>query len=353
MDNESPRHVRILFFADSHLGFDNGLRSRIQRRRRSDDFERNFHAVIRRGLENDIDLVVHGGDVFYRSRIPPELVSDTFRCLGELPKNGKPVYLAPGNHERSRIPYPLFALIPGIYIFNGFNSFVFEKYDLRLLLSGFPYSDHARSYIQTYCNRSMDDDYLCDFRILCIHQAVEGSMAGIQNYTFRSGDDVVPVDAFPANIDLVLSGHIHKAQVLRIQRQSSPVSMLPVIYPGSIERTSFAERDESKGFFLVDLKKECDGLKRIEWTFSELPARPMFVHTARSLPRSSDSLPEWVDSELGHYQDDAIIKIIFNQNIDCRHGFKPSAALLRNLLPQTMNISIQWVSSCGEERRIR
>ena len=46
----------------------------------------------------------------------------------------------------------------------------------------------------------------------------------------------------------------------------------PVFYPGSIERTSFAEKNEKKGYLTLELEK--DGLKsgRLNrWRFHELP----------------------------------------------------------------------------------
>jgi len=63
----------MLFLADTHLGFDYPFRPRVQRRRRRPDFFRNYELALRPAHRREVDLVVHGGDVFYRSKVPPEL----------------------------------------------------------------------------------------------------------------------------------------------------------------------------------------------------------------------------------------------------------------------------------------
>ena len=62
--------IRILFLADTHLGFDYPFRPRVQRRRRGPDFFRNFDLALQPAHRGEVDLVVHGGDIFYRSKIP-------------------------------------------------------------------------------------------------------------------------------------------------------------------------------------------------------------------------------------------------------------------------------------------
>ena len=58
--------IKILLLADTHIGFDSPLNPRITRRRRGDDFLRNFRIALEPALEGNVDLVVHGGDILYR-----------------------------------------------------------------------------------------------------------------------------------------------------------------------------------------------------------------------------------------------------------------------------------------------
>jgi DNA repair exonuclease SbcCD nuclease subunit len=55
-------------------------------------------------------VVVHGGDLLYRSRVPAWLAEAALAPLKRLAESGVPVLLVPGNHERSRMPFPLLAL---------------------------------------------------------------------------------------------------------------------------------------------------------------------------------------------------------------------------------------------------
>ena len=47
--------VRILFLADTHLGFDFPFRPRIRRRRRGPEFFANFKKALQPALTGDID----------------------------------------------------------------------------------------------------------------------------------------------------------------------------------------------------------------------------------------------------------------------------------------------------------
>jgi DNA repair exonuclease SbcCD nuclease subunit len=108
-----------------------------------------------------------------------------------------------------------------------------------------------------------------DLRVLCLHQCIEGATCGPGNFTFRFGPDVIRTADLPRNVVATLSGHIHRRQVL--QRVGGP----PIVYAGSIERTSFAEAPETQGFVVVELARS--GLGAIE--FRPRPARTMVTRT--------------------------------------------------------------------------
>jgi DNA repair exonuclease SbcCD nuclease subunit len=101
--------------------------------------------------------------------------------------------------------------------------------------------------------------------VLCLHQCIEGATCGAGSFTFRFGADVIRTGDLPQNVAVTLSGHIHRHQVLR------PAGRPPVIYAGSVERTSFAEAPEVKGFGVLQLTDA--GLASFD--FRPLPARPM------------------------------------------------------------------------------
>ena len=71
---EEAERVRILLLADTHLGFDSPPHPRVTRRRRGPDFFANFERALQPARRGEVDLVVHGGDLFFRSKVPAALV---------------------------------------------------------------------------------------------------------------------------------------------------------------------------------------------------------------------------------------------------------------------------------------
>jgi len=310
--------VEVLLLADTHIGFDLPLRPRIERRRRGPDFLASFERALAPALRGEVDFVVHGGDLLHRPRVPAGLVQQAMAPLMRVADAGVPVFLVPGNHERSHIPYPLLTLHPRIHIFREPATFLLEAGGLRIALSGFPFARRVAGVaFEELLARTRWREHDADVRLLCLHQTVEGAQVGVQNFTFLEGKDVVASEAIPAEFAAVLSGHIHRWQVMTLGLAA------PVLYPGSVERTSFAERNEEKGYLRVQLAR--DGLAG--WTFVPLPTRPMAV-------------VEWRGDEselrtrLRQLSPHAVVRI------DGR-GRPPSTARLRALAPATMNVSVR------------
>src|SRR5438067_2086727 len=73
---------------------------------------------------------------------------------------------------------------------------------------------------------------------------------GPADFMFTTASDVVRPREVPREFAVVVTGHIHRHQVLTVGRDGGALHT-PVLYPGSIERTSLAEIDEPKGFMMV------------------------------------------------------------------------------------------------------
>jgi DNA repair exonuclease SbcCD nuclease subunit len=265
--------VRVLFVSDTHLGFDLPARPRIAMRRRGPDFFDNFERALEPARTGEVDVVVHGGDLLYRSRVPAWLVEAALAPLKRVASLGIPVLLVPGNHERGRVPRPLLALHDGLHVFDRPRTVVVEARGVRVAFIGFPYAYEVRQRFPELLAAARREATVAsdldareaDVRVLCIHHCVEGATCGPGNFTFRSGPDVIRVADLPRDVAVTLSGHIHRHQVLR------PAARPPVVYAGSIERTSFAEAPETKGYVVAELTRS--GLGAL--AFHPLPARPM------------------------------------------------------------------------------
>jgi DNA repair exonuclease SbcCD nuclease subunit len=325
--------VRILLLADTHLGFDAPRRPRVTRRRRGPDFFDGYRRALAPARAGEVDLVVHGGDLLYRARVPADLVERAVAPLRRVAARGVPVFLVPGNHERSRIPFPLLAQHPRLHVFHGPSTFVATVRGVRVAVSGFPFAREVRGAAFARLLAATGwRDHAADVRLLCLHQAVEGARVGVQDFVFRDGRDVVAGRDLPRGFAAVLCGHIHRAQTLTRDLAGRPLAA-PVLYPGSIERTSFAERDEPKGYVRLEVVPGADGGRLARWEFVPLPTRPMVV-----LDVPSRAL---LARRLAALDPHAVVRVV------CPDP-PPSAAQLRALAPPTMNVDVR---PAGERRR--
>lgn len=332
--------VRVLFVADTHLGFDLPFRPRIERRRRGHDFFANFERALRPAYEGNVDLVVHGGDLLYRSRVPAALVEMALAPLVRVAEHGIPVYLVPGNHERARIPLHLWSAHPNMHIFDQPRTFLCTVAGGSIALSGFPFARNVRDRFSQLVSLTRYHEVEADFRLLCLHQTVEGAQVGPSNYTFRSGPDVMRGQDIPADLGAVLAGHIHRAQMLTHDLRNRRLPA-PVIYPGSIERTSFAERNEDKGYAI--LSAGLAGRERgrlVDVSFTPLPARPMVSLVLEAMDPSTTSLMDHLRRQLSALDPNSVVRL----QIRGAHATEVreilSAAILRQLAPPSMNISL-------------
>ncbi len=329
----------MLLLADTHLGIDLPLRPRVERRRRGPDFFRNFELALAPALDGQVDLVVHGGDLLYRSRVRRQLVLDALEPLKRVADVGVPVVLVPGNHERSRIPFPLLASHAGVHIFQRPETVRLEIAGLRVALAGFPCrrTDVASAF-GSLVDRTDHHTQPADVKLLCLHQTVEGAQVGPVGFTFRRGHDVIPGSSIPDGFAAVLAGHIHRSQVLQRDLRGRRLAA-PVLYPGSIERTSFAERYEPKGFLTLRVEPSVDGGRLSGWRFHQLPARPMFGLEVDPGSLADVSVEEWLERRLAELPADSIVHLRW---VDSRAGVAvPPAAELRALAPASMSIELR------------
>lgn len=334
--------ARILFLSDTHLGFDMSFRPRIQRRRRGPDFFENFERALQPAREGRVDCVVHGGDILYRSKVPARLVDMAFGPLKRLADEGVPIFVVPGNHERSNIPYGLLAQHPRVFLFDRPKTYTLDLDGWSLALSGFPC---VRNGVRKDFRRIVDETGWRKVRaqghLLCMHQAVDGAMVGPSNYVFRYDQDVVRASDIPPGFAAVLSGHIHRFQVLTRDLRGRRLSA-PVFYPGSIERTSFVEKDETKGYLTLDFETNTgDEMILRQWRFVELPTRPMVQVELGSTDLNLDPRAT-LGAVLTGLPQNGVVQLRVRGTLRADASALLSAPSLRSLAPM-MNISVKTI----------
>lgn len=298
--------MKLLHLADLHLGVENygrldpasGLHTRLI------DYLDRLDEALALGLDAGVDLVLIAGDI-YKNRTPnPTHQREFAKRINRLRSAGVPVFILTGNHDIS----PSLGRAHSVEIFDALGvegvtiadrprlhtiatrsgplqivalpwvtrhtlltrdemrnaSFAEIEYELRRRLERFVEKAAAQLDLDTPA-------------VLAFHGSVDGAQLGAER-AITLGQDLVLSRAVLAQpgIDYVALGHIHKHQLV----QHEP----PMVYPGSLERVDFGEKDEPKGCVLVELTG-----KRASWSFHALAARP-FVSIEHDLRSSSDPL---------------------------------------------------------------
>lgn len=333
--------IKLLLLADTHLGFDLPAKPRVEKRRRGPDFFANTRLALEPALRGEVDLAVHGGDLLYRSKVPAWLVERALEPLLEVADAGVPVVLVPGNHERSALPYPLLASHENLHVLDRPRTVELELDGVRLAVGGFPCErDDIRNRFRSLVSECGVHDADADIRLLCLHQTIEGSC--VKGYTFRSGADIVRGGDLPAGIAAILCGHIHRSQVLTTDLSGRELAA-PAFYPGSVERTSLAERDEAKGYLILELEADAEkGGRLARWEFRELPARPMVVVSVDATGLTQDALEGEIRREIGQHPDDAVVSLRIDGSIAPGGEEVLRAAKLRRLHPATMTVALRF-----------
>jgi hypothetical protein len=254
----------------------------------------------------------------------------------------------PGNHERSRLPASLFLHHRNISAFHEPSTFRFDLGGARVALAGFPsVRKNVRGGFPELIAATGLESSTADIKLLCMHQIVEGASVGPSGYTFRTGHDVVRQLDLPACCDAVLAGHVHRHQVIQVERGGG--RSVPVIYPGSTERTSFAEAEEEKGYCTISFAAGSDGawaLKDSE--FTPLPSRPM-VTIELPVDLTRDRIEDFLAGVAREVPPDAILRFRAGDGVPLatRHAF--NTARVSACLPASVNY--QFASGFFGKRR--
>ncbi len=241
--------MRYLHLTDTHLGVDRWFLGAPPDWRRSDDHLAAMSRALEPARRGEVDMVIHSGDLFDRSKPPARAVAGAAALLAAIARQ-VPVLLLPGNHDTRGIAAHYPGGIPGVQILDRPGRVIAAGADIAVV----PYFRKAADWATAAAPFAGADLLVC-------HQSFHGAV--VPGYTFRHGanDETVRASQMP-RVGAVLCGHLHTRQTL----DSGPTR---VHFPGSTERTSFVERTETKGYAL-GVVGDCH-------RYVDLPARPMTV----------------------------------------------------------------------------
>jgi exonuclease SbcD len=243
--------TRVLHTADTHLGY-----QQYHSPERRTDFLAAFRQVIDDAIEDDVDAVVHAGDLFHDRR--PGLVDllGTLEVLETLAEAEIPFLAVVGNHESKRDAQWLD---------------LFEQLGVATRLDRDPVTvGNTAFYGLDFVPRGQRDRLEYDFTshetdhaVLVSHGLFEPLVPDYGNVEW---DAETVLDASSVEFDAMLLGDEHTPT-------TQEVDGTWVTYCGSTERTSASERDE-RGYNLLtfdgDVRISRRGLETRPFVFVDL-----------------------------------------------------------------------------------
>jgi exonuclease SbcD len=290
--------IRILHFADLHLGVENygkldpetGLSSRVR------DFLDRLDEVVDYALKEKVDLVVFAGDAFRDRHPDPTYQRDFARRIARLAGRGVAVVLVAGNHDLPTMlvkatSMDIFRALDVKNVYVSARKEEVLRIPLRrkreLQVATFPYPNRSRLLISDEQRRKSlreQEDFLraqvaqnlvrlagqVDREVPAIlvgHLVVLGADLGSEQRMVLGyqPEALLGTVANPA-YDAVLLGHVHRGQVLRSEAP-------PVLYAGSLERVDFGDEGVEKGFYLLEIEEGAAGQRKVSYQFVPVQAR--------------------------------------------------------------------------------
>jgi len=290
--------LQILHCSDTHLDKSFNISNIARALERKEDLNRNFSEVVEYALRNKPDLFLICGDVF--DRISPTNASRVFvtQKIRQLKDANIPVFIIGGNHDVPKVGVSPSLAIDVLSSAGLATVFSRSDYiDKQLLhVDGRTVYVSGRSYYTQFEGanplRGLDVPLDGDYNLLMIH----GSLQGLN--VFSSIPEIANQNPFrPEDIreglNYLALGHFHNYYDRRY-------GACTIVNPGSLERLSWAEINDRKGFVWAELDGSESSIE-----FIELHARPM-EEGDLTLSKSTaydPSIQDYILDELSKFSD--------------------------------------------------
>ncbi len=294
LDEPMSEPIRVLHFADVHLGAENygpsdpdsGVSGRVM------DCLQRLDEMIEYARDADVDLALFAGDAFH-SRSPNPTYQREFAQRALALSRLAPTVMLLGHLDRplnasraSTLEIYDTLRVPNIWVAQAVQARLISTKRGDVVLGAVPFlsrnrllddaarrglsreqqeAEAARILAEQLDALAARADELASGatpRLLCGHFSVSGAGPGSERDALLEQDVPLPLDLLAdASWDYVALGHARRHQALRTEAP-------PVVYSGGLERIGFAEADEAKGFCWVELTRG-----EADWRFVEVAAR--------------------------------------------------------------------------------
>lgn len=241
--------MRFLFFTDTHIRGTNP-------QNRKDNFYDSLQLKIREVFEiaqqNQVDIILHGGDIFDRPDISPSLVRELVLLLNDY---SFPIYAVAGNHDiygqnPMTINRTMLGLLDGIGLIKIIDQdekiiFQDEKTGLKIQLTGQSYfygidhGERSHSYI-------IKKEPGVDFALHMVHGML------LEKPFFEGAACTLIEQILATDADITLAGHYHAGFDIKL------IDKKYFLNPGSLARinNSIAELSRNPKVYLIDIEDE-------------------------------------------------------------------------------------------------
>ena len=322
--------IKILHLSDIHMGSgfthgrinpETGLNTRLE------DFVGTLSLCIDRAIDEQVDLVLFGGDAFPDATPPPYVQQAFAGQFRRLVDAQIPTVLLVGNHDQhsqgqggaSLCIYRTLG-VPGVVVGDTLDTHNIQTRSGEVQVITLPWL--TRSALMTRQEtqglslgeinqllterlqvvlegeiRRLDPDIPI---VLLAHLMADNANLGAERFLAVGKGFTLPLSLITRPcFDYVALGHVHRHQ--NLNKSNKP----PVIYPGSIERVDFSEEKEDKGYVMVEVESGS-----AKWEFCPLPARA-FRTIEVDVSKSEDPLDKIAKSIAKNNIEDAVVRLVY------------------------------------------
>ncbi len=247
--------MKIFHFSDTHLWL------WIENTKREEDFYENYHRIFEEIKHHQPDIIIHTGDLFHTSKPSNKAISVVIDHFIDLQASGIPFIILAGNHDTPRLattthPFEIFESFENVESFYLPKIQTLEiKWVHFIILPHIHDENIFKEELQktsSLLNLNKKNIFLSHFWL---------SWKEYEEYT----DEISGI-----NITIEDIKNLKKCDYVWLWHYHKNFCIGNICYSGSIEHTSFNQKNYKNGYNIIDISWE-----KAQITPHFLPTRPM------------------------------------------------------------------------------